>query len=85
MVGPTRAPEGTKEVVVGFVAKKMLHRCLIQYDPRWSTIIQKCGGEVGFIPKFQGHTCMGEKGNSNFHNVLMLTLRNTILLMGVRI
>jgi hypothetical protein len=46
---------------------------------------QECGSEIGFIPKLQGYTRMGEKGEANLYDMPMLMLCRTILLMGVRI
>jgi hypothetical protein len=49
---------------------------------------QECGSEIGFIPKLQGYTRMGEKGDMPMlmlYDMPMLMLCRTILLMGVRI
>jgi hypothetical protein len=45
---------------------------------------QVCHGKKNLIPIFQGHGGVGMKSEAHLHNVMMLALDISILLMSVR-
>jgi hypothetical protein len=45
---------------------------------------QVCHGKKSLIPIFQGHGGVGKKSEAHLHNVMMLALSISILLMSVR-
>jgi hypothetical protein len=82
-IWPTRAPEGMKTTIVGFLMEKTLKRRRVIKYLGGESVYEIHSHKEGFIPILEWHTNMSKQDQVDLNYMMVFVLGRPVLLMSI--